>query len=108
MKQYFVYVIELAQSVADIRKFRKKTPIILKIMPVFMLASLQENPPLDLNSIKRVINQINMQNTMELNCVQISMKNIILYQPEKMLKKLRRCLVIPYENKDMEFGLIKA
>ena len=30
MKQYFVYVIELDQSVADIRKFRKKNPNYLK------------------------------------------------------------------------------
>ena len=43
---------------------------------------------------------------MELNLDLICMKNITLYQQEKMQKKLKRCLAILYVKKDMEFGLI--
>ena len=48
-----------------------------------------------------------MQNIMGLSLGPTCMKNIILSQQGKMLKKLKRCLGRAYECKDTECGLIK-
>ena len=47
-----------------------------------------------------------MQNIMGLSLDQTSKRNITLFQLEKTLKKLKRCLSKFYGSKDMESGLI--
>ena len=106
MANYYVYVIELDPKVADLRKFRAKNPKYIKGNGCLYIGQSQKNHRSGLNNLRRATNQINMQNIMELSLDQISMRNTILFQLEKTLKKLKRCLAKFYESKDTEFGLI--
>ena len=75
-------------------------------MGVSMSVNLQENQPSGLSNIMKAISQINMQSIMVLNLDRTSMRSITQFQPEKTLKKLKRCWVKNYEAAAMASGLI--
>ena len=91
MKQYFVYVIELDPAVADLRKFRAKNPKYISGNSCLYVGQSSRKPSLRFEQHKEGISQTNLQSIMVLTLDQTSMRSITQFQPEKTLKKLKRC-----------------
>ena len=81
MRKYYVYVIELEQSVSDIKKFRDKNPKYFKGDPCVYVGQSSKKPHIRFEQHKEDISQIHTPNALVLNLDLIFMKNIIRYQP---------------------------
>ena len=91
MKRYYVYVIELDQSVSDIKKFRDKNPKFFKGDPCVYVGQSSKKPHIRFEQHKEGYKSNTYAKRFGLNLDLIFMKNIIRYQQGKTRKKLKRC-----------------
>ena len=91
MKRYYVYVIELDQSVSDIKKFRDKNPKFFKGDPCVYVGQSSKKPHIRFEQHKEGYKSNTYAKRFGLNLALIFMKNIIRYQQGKTRKKSKRC-----------------